>query len=287
MAFGQTTRILILGLWMLFPGPTQSAESYTAAQIDAMTDTQRKGLSFLATVRAVDPKRFSGLRFIMQRSLAELGYGNFGLQDATDEQIRVAVSEYQRRVGDRITGDLTVAQQERITKAVQTFNARTINLGPKIFNGVEGYYVAEGTWTMRPDGHAFPQNLARIQCSKERGSCVEAFSYISDGFGMLTLSSFINEYIVTRWTTDEIQAEIAHLCVVNTIFFNIKSKSVTMMRRSKPGSTCGPEFYLESKILELSNGIEVGGEAQRKKFQTEVIDVMNPALWARYMSLSQ
>ncbi len=276
------------GAWLLVLGLTFAAsaspQTYTRAQIEAMDEASANRLSYLAMIRAFEPARVGAHRFLVQRGLAQLGYGSFGIEDASDEQLREAAGAFQRRIGAPVSGELTVEQVRRVNEAVKLLSSPPINLGPKRVRGVEGYVVAEGTWTEPTEGHAIPLNSARIECSQEKRICTESFSYVDLGSGLISLHSFINEYQIMRWTSTEIQAEIAHLCVTNTLYIDTRAKRVTMLRRSRSDSTCSAEQYVNSKVFALDDGSEIGRLFTQRRFQSGVLDIINPALWSRYES---
>lgn len=276
--------------WLLALGPMlpsmATAQTYTRAQVEAMDEAQRAAASYLGVVRAVEPDRSKAGRFLVQRSLAEMGYGNFSLEDAPDDQLRAAVSAFQRRIGAPLTGDITVGQFDRLAAAVRLFNKPGINLGPKRVLELQGYLVVEGTWTVRGEEHAFPFNTSRFECWRERRTCTEAASHVSEGSGLTTLGVHMNNYDVVKWTGEEVQIEISHLCVTNTVFINTRTEDVTMMRRPKSACPTGGA-RLENKLFVLTDGSEYSRELERKRFESTVLNVMNPDLWRRYTSLSR
>lgn len=277
-------------LWLLVFGPvlpsSATAQIYTRPQVEAMTDAQREAASFLGVVEAHEPGRGKAFRFLVQRSLAEMGYGSFSLGDTSDDQLRAAVSAFQRRIGATVTGDITVGQFDRLSAATRVFNKPTLYLGPKTVTELQGYLSVEGTWTIQGEEHAFPFNRSLFECRKERRTCTEAMSYFSEGSGSIVLNSHLNHYDVVKWAGEEVQIEISHRCVTNTVFINTRTKDVTMMRR--PRSEClSGGARLETKLFVLSDGFEVGQELNRKRFESTVMSVMNPDLWRRYTELSR
>lgn len=261
------------------------AQTYTRAQVEAMDEPQRKASSYLGIIRAVEPDRVRAHRFIVQRSLAEMGYGSFSLEDATDDQLRAAVSAFQRRIGAPVTGDITAGQLDRLADAARTFNKPAINVGPKSVTETQGYLVVEGTWTIRGEEHTFPYNRSRLECWRERRTCTEAASHIHEGSGLTSLGVLVKNYDIVKWAGEEVQIEVSHLCVTNTVFINIRTEDVTMIRR--PKSACPSGTRLENKIFILEDGSEYGRELARKRFESTVLEVMHPDLWRRYMSLSR
>lgn len=117
---------------------------------------------------------------------------------------------------------------------------------------VNGFISAQGIWTSDTK-QPFSWQAATIHCYRDWGYCIEALAIFNNG----ALLVYNNNYKVTSWNKDEIEAVEENVCAQTIIRFDRIAKAVTATRSSLDKGSCGPRG--PSVLFHLVDGLKVKG----------------------------
>jgi hypothetical protein len=123
-----------------------------------------------------------------------------------------------------------------------------------------GFVSAEGTWTIDGDKHAFPINMSKILCYKDR-YCYSSEAHLSDNY----LVAELELYEITKWDETTLEFIKDADCVSYVYVINRSTEKLTGRRVAKKG-TDNPSCDIASPDLKLSF---VRGTAVVNQLQSE------------------
>jgi len=215
-----------------------------------------------------DPKKYEGLKATItlgvQLLLARLGYGVGPFGGKLEENSQTALRNYQKNRGIPEDGDpLSFETMEQVRVDSETMDYRPIGLPFFHFSDHfwdSGFVSAEGTWTIPNEKIAWPEQTAKIQCSKDSGTCMEATAIISRGGDSPRVSVDIETYEIERWDQHEIVTKPRQSgsdCTRYIRRFNRLQKSVTGIRSTISNEGICKGVEAGEKYLVLTDGHKV------------------------------
>jgi hypothetical protein len=265
-------------LVIVFFCPLSFAQSTpgNAAAITAKSDvkSQRKEqyspFPELATLKRTDPKAYeyqnTQLLLEMQMTLAKFGYGT-RFTGVLDAATRSALKEYQQYNHLADTGELDEATWSTIQHDEEAIGPAYRPSLPKFgFLAWDDFFMASGAWFAKDEAQPEP-TPATIECYKDLGQCVEAYSLSS---AVLQ----IDTYRIARWDEIEIIAESQSLCGRASLNIGFQAHSVLhigMSDTTKAECRTPPFDKPHVEVMRLGDGwdwwekkISVDAAAKRK-----------------------
>lgn len=208
---------------------------------------------------------------VLEYILRDLKYCYKEPEDNFSQEVKKAIKLFQSDIGHKSNGILTAEQFEVLRERHNLISEIEIYPGTvdKRITKVGDYLEAEGTWVFENDIQADPLQTSQINCSRHSGKCFMATAKISVGLfhakNEASLYVDIDEFIITKWTEYEIQAENDDaVCVSYTLSINPMKKEAFLFRRGKGGTNC-KDIAESPQILKLEGGFKVGQEFWRKR----------------------
>ena len=184
----------------------------SAPQSAVETDAKAAYEHELARLRQREPQEYlettRTLTFSTELLLARLGYGTGPLDGVFEAEAESALREYQQRRGIPATGNPlsfeTVQSVARDRAALEDIVAYLP--GCYVYTELwdSGYVTASGSWTIKGEEIACPQQTSTIVCDRSTQRCTEATARLSSGQGQPLLSVDIATYEIERWDQHEI-----------------------------------------------------------------------------------
>jgi hypothetical protein len=207
-----------------------------------------------------------------QMVLAKLGYGIGQFDGVLDAKTQEGVREYERTRHLTVTGDpLSYDTWQHLAADNETYDYGPVYVPPGVFGAWfwnSGHFTASGTWSFSGGLQAVPEQTSKIDCDRQRGTCIEATAMLerSDPNTGLPTSGVSNDtnlsvdmdtYEIERWDEYEIVTKPHQFgCVRFELRFNRLWKSATAIRT--PTSTTGEcEGEHGEEHLKLINGSRV------------------------------
>lgn len=276
-------------------------DSMSVEEIEKLPPEIQKERPFLPTMRRIMsegdmewPEELFGLMVSMQ--LRDMYYTPY--VEAEDD-IRKAVSAFQRDIGAKATGELTMGQWEELDRRVTRRHDSPIYAGGYVsVHRFEDYSVsASGTWIIENDQIAYPVNTAEIECYKEQKTCqlIQASIIVpsledSDDSYNLTLDT--QTYEIISWTDNEVISRPYRTdkCRSTILTINTVSQEVYEITRNNNQEECkfGDLFELppleQPRITRLVDGFDTTYAfwQERQKIPREF---MNSELRERFQQL--
>ena len=249
-------------------------DSMSIEEIEKLPPEVLKELPFLPAMRkllsksdAVFPEELYGLMLTMP--LRDLYYTPY---IEGEDDIRKAVSVFQRDIGTKVTGELTMGEYEELNRRYVRRHDTPIYASTYTnVSRFEDYSVtATGTWIIENDQIAYPVNTAEIQCYKERKTCqlIQASVVVpsldsSDNSFSLTLDT--QTYEIISWTENEVVSRPFRTdqCRSTVLTINTAAKEVYEITRNNNQEGCKFGDLLELPPLEqpqvarLAEGFEI------------------------------
>ena len=174
-----------------------------------------------------------------------------------------SVKAFQRDIGEKSTGELTMAQLNKLNDRASGYVMNFIHISfphpysNKILNNSA---FVEGTVVMYDDKIAWPINYETIECNKHTMLCsvdsVSLGSLLSRESSHLDIIRMDDFYKIVEWEGDRIEATSVGLCRISSLKLNFKTKEFFTITTDT--GTC-PEVpkLKKPRICEIVNGKEI------------------------------
>lgn len=120
----------------------------------------------------------------------------------------------------------------------------------------DGYVLAQGSWKRIDGGERLVPGTVTIECQRETGKCVEAWTMISDGFVYAPELDWFD----ADFATDAVSyVNDVPNCVRYSVRLDLKMEKVFAIRDRKPAPTDARCSNMEQRIeMQLGDGYEPG-----------------------------
>ena len=259
-----------------------------------------KELPFIRTMRrllaGMDPEfpeeMFSLMRSMFLRDLYYTPYVQ------SEDEIRKAVTAFQRDIGADMTGELTMGQFEELNRRFARKHETPvyIALNADVYM-YDDWVIASGTWVIENDQIANPVNTAEVKCYKDEGTCelIQAsleVPSLDSGDNTYYLNLDTDTYKVISWSDNEVISRPfrTNECRSSILTINTLSKEVYEVTRNNNQEACKIGDLMEfppldePRILRLVDGWDptYAFWNERSKHQFEF---MNSELIERFQRL--
>lgn len=267
-----------LALFALFPVSAiaqtviPDIESMSVEEIDKLPPEIIKELPFALVMKKASPEADAEvteemIEFLLSMPLRDLYYTPY---TEDDDEIRRAVSAFQRDIGAEVTGELTMEQFEELNRRIVrkhdspvylSLNAHVNRIGDAVF--------ASGTWVIENDQIANPINTAEVKCYKDEETCelIQASLTVpsvdsSDNSYLLNLDT--ETYKIVSWTDNEVISRPfrTDTCRSSILTINTVSEEVYEITRNNNQEACKVGDLIEfppldePRVLRLVDGWE-------------------------------
>lgn len=175
------------------------------------------------------------------------------------DEIRRAVAAFQRDIGAKATGELTMGQFEELNRrAIRRHDSPVYAIGFAGVHRIEDYFVsASGTWIIENDQIAHPVNTAEINCYKDQKTCqlIQAIIVVPSLESSQVpyhLSLDTETYEIISWTDNEVISRSfgTDQCRSTVLTINTASEEVYEITRNNNKEGCKFGGLLEIPLLE-------------------------------------
>jgi len=157
-----------------------------------------------------------------------------------------AIKSFQKDLGDKPTGKLTVGQIDKLGKYSEHQKLGMVSF-PDTFSSLKiditGYAKITGTFVMHNDNIAFPVNYVEIVCDKREGYCTLEQTVLiipkEDDWSMTYMVMNMNpeRYRIISWDGDEINAVYDSPDSGLYLLLNFKKKEFIQYNKNKKRTT--------------------------------------------------
>ena len=119
----------------------------------------------------------------------------------------------------------------------------------------QGFVVADGTWAIDGEKHAFPLNVSEIRCIKQDRQCYAAGARLQDNW----LTADLDFYNITKWDDDTLEFVTDATCISYLYVISRNTEKLTGRRGAKTTDDPVCKSIGVSPELRLSfvNGLDV------------------------------
>ena len=187
----------------------------------------------------------SKIAFLLKQPFRDLLYDvqiwhNDGVKELAYIQ---AVKEVQKKFGEKVDGNLTFSQYQRLEKIANIYktpkdvyvggNFRVANFGEKAF--------VTGTLEIVDEEIANQINYHSMILDKNSKICRDSNLYVQENDGFASgIAIYLDEtnYDIISWDEDEVICKKDYTCRSEKIIINFKSKSVDIITTNREGEDC-------------------------------------------------
>lgn len=267
--------------------------NYTPEQIAALPDAVRSEEVPLRYIFATRSGMSLGSEILFGMYLNSLMYP--GIHDYA-----AAVRQFQRDLGEKQDGELTVWQISTLERRAQIQKLSSVLVTKRFSSYITSTSASiKGTFIIVDDKIAWPINLTTVSCSKSEGYCTVDQTYIDvpdeNSFSQnYALSQAIPEYYrITNWTKDTIDAAPdadPDACRVTTMNLNFATKEFYQITRNATrecSTVLGVQFPRldRPRIAQIVDGDKLITE-EFAKIAKAAFDVLSAEVRARIEKLS-
>ena len=212
---------------------------------------------------------------VTQMLLGRLGYDVGPFDGQIGQRTQAAVGLYQKNRGLPVTLDpLSFETNKQISADFAALEQHAVDLPALLISTAawdDGYVFAEGTWAVKGEDLAWPEQTSKINCFRNLGICIEATATIESsalGTGERHLVLDLHTYQVERWNAVELVTKPRHQspCVQDVRRFRRLQKSVTGVRGPVTrDSGCEGRAKLDLVLME---GLELSRKLKKRRGET-------------------
>lgn len=265
--------VLIIAIWLIPFGvladkdAAEKYRNYTPQQLAALPEKERSSSIPMIYSFAVKNGLSKGADLLFAMQLNTLIYP--GINDYEN-----AVKSFQKDLGDKATGVLTVWQIYNLEKRSEFQKLSRVSFPSDYYSSkTDTYAIVSGTMMIHYEQIAWPVNHVRLECYKSEKYCELNQLYLvfpSENSWVLTYSvrqDTPQYYDITNWSDDIIDAASSNPgsdCRVTALNLNFKTKEFYQITRNGTGDceTMGVTFpKLEKpRIAQIVEGKDIINE---------------------------
>ena len=245
----------------------------------AQADERRTYYKGLEKLRREKPAEYQNQRrmftLVTQMFLGRIGYDVGPFDGQLGQRTQSALALYQEKRGLPVTQDpLSFETNKQISADFAALEQHTVVL-PELLISTDawddGYVFAEGTWAIRGEEMAWPEQTSKINCFRDLGICLEATATVASnapGTGEWHLELELHTYQIERWNAVELVTKPRHetQCLQHVRRFRRLQEAVTGIRG--PLSRAEPCVDTAKRDVVLVDGQELSERLRKRRGET-------------------